>query len=203
MFYVNPPNWNVADLVSAAEYAVDALTVRTDRITTPVEGVTYTGSIAVSGRLYATGDSVPCGVFHRTIHNGRIVRHDDLKLEPSYRQQGVGTEFVRASLARYRELGITSVELDAGSQTEGPDIVGSYVWAAFGFDWQHDQPINDIREIITSQRETFADPDGLLNLAVNGASPRDLSQFGRTDGADVWDGKTLMLRLNWRGVMRL
>lgn len=57
------------------------------------------------------------------------VYHESLTLLPSFQGRGFGTAFVNHSFDRYRELGVASVRVSAGS------TVGGYQWARQGFDF--------------------------------------------------------------------
>lgn len=98
--------------------------------------VTQTWGGGCSGviRDTETGNSV--GNFAREIdvaRDGVHIYHDALSIKPAFQGRGFGTAFFEDSLAKYKERGVVSLRVTAGSS------VGGYQWARRGFDFNLDR----------------------------------------------------------------
>lgn len=98
--------------------------------------VTDTWGGGCSGIITDITNGKKVGSFAREIDQARDgvhVYHDSLSINPSHQGRGFGTAFFEGSLAKYKERGVVSLRVTAGSS------VGGYQWARRGFDFNLDR----------------------------------------------------------------
>src|SRR5690606_11256948 len=64
-------------------------------------------------------------------HGRRVAHHYSFRVAASERGKGLGTTFLRNSMALYEAMGVERVDTTATSSSAGD--IGAYVWARFGF----------------------------------------------------------------------
>ncbi len=149
-------------------------------------------------------------VFYRDENGDLVAYHALLMLDPSVQGRGFATEFNGHMEEWYREQGVSRIQLDANID------VGGYSWAAHGYDFESPSGARRIERRLRSTADTYrangnttqADAAeailGRMQTAEFGSpdypTPYEISQVGRTDGADTWLGRDTMLGSYWTGV---
>lgn len=163
--------------------------------------------IFVSGTILdAKGNDA--ALWERELHpaEGRVV-HTYMRSYSEYAGQGIGSEFVKQSEAKYKAAGFTSVELDAGLEA------GGYAWAKAGYNWRGPVPkefIGELRQRVGKVQKHLSDDESLkLARAVDSLSttgpgrviPYWFAKFKSADGEVT--GRTLLAGTKWYGVKNL
>jgi hypothetical protein len=190
------------------------LSVRVNQVDTFENEITVDGSILDED----TGDVV--GTVQRKFleRDGEmIVSHEWFSIDdPDSRGTGLASALNDRAEAYYVSHGIDKVAVHAALET------GGYAWASAGFDWDDggDQFARESRlgvadridryvargPLTDRQRSEFTDIARRVRLPADDpdlATPTEISQFGRTDGASTWPGKEVLLGSDWFGMKTL
>ena len=131
------------------------------------------GSIELVGFLKTPLDrGTEAGLqFHRHLKLGeRCAEHQWLKVAPALRGMGLSSALLLRSFQFYRDLGITSVELDAAMET------GKWHWARVGFEFMWPDQAAEVK------RWALAVGDSLGVEGVNVEALSTATQFARMEG---------------------
>lgn len=158
---------------------------------------------------------------------GLQVHHESLFMYRNARGLGLGREWVARSIARYAELGVSRVTVDAGSS------MGGYAWADAGFQWDRDtngyaswsrggdvwvrmRKYLRLWHLAEKEAARYGTPTGFTQDS-NHQLRRLLSQFEIRDSLprpqtilavgrpkhpqsrDIWPGKACLMGANWSG----
>lgn len=107
-----------------AIYSGAGITAKLNSVSYSPDGSVTIGCKLMKGRREA-GDLLR--VFRRE-NNELIVKHDVLTLGKKYQGGGYAKQTLGQSVAAYKSLGVSSIELRA-------EQVGRYAWASFGWQW--------------------------------------------------------------------
>jgi GNAT superfamily N-acetyltransferase len=132
------------------------------------------GRIRLIGFIYVDVDGRinPIAEFKREIHiEEGFAEHKWLKVEPRFRGLGVSSALLLRTFAFYRELGIASVELEAGMQT------GTWHWARVGFEFM----LPEQRERVRGWAQTVVEALDLTEPRLEEMS--EATQFARMRGS--------------------
>lgn len=203
---------------------------RSVTMTADVEGVEVGyGQVVVRGSITG-GRGEHAGQFQRRffVKDGElIVEHELLELEPEYRGSGFATEFNANAEDYYISRGFREIRVHAALEN------GGYTWARAGYDFtdgprhELDGSRDNIKARIdryieaanagqgsagTVPRLSGAQQRSLLNIAErldldrddpDFPTPFEVTEAGRTAGAQTWPGREIMVGSNWFGVKPL
>lgn len=181
----------------------------------------YQNEVGVQG-VFIDMDGREVGRFHRWFSDdGGVmkVKHEELVIEAPYKGFGIGGDFVADTQARYPEMGVEEVHVEAALD-DGP-----YTWAVAGFDWKDDDNrllfLGYIEEAIEAYRsgqrpELFNDADEaaaiqeLLQRAMDEdfedpdrLTPYAFTLFSGARAALTRQDRTSRSSRAWEGVRRL
>lgn len=148
-------------------------------------------------------------------HTGRTtVAHRGLRLDDDVQGRGVAGALLAFAFARYRQAGVSHVEVTAVD-------AGAYSWALAGFTWADRTAAMQLGHALAGRvadggppaplqaagaPATFVDPDGLAGLAGRlqdgdlTVQPADIARHGRSTTSGWWhDGRMALVGLRWRG----
>lgn len=131
------------------------------------------GRISIIGFIYIEVDRVihPVAEFKRELHLDQgFAEHLWLKVEPRFRGKGVSSALLLRSFGFYRELGLSTVELDAGMET------GRWHWARVGFEFM----LPKEREAVRRWAATVVSALGIVEPRIETIS--EATQFARLKG---------------------
>lgn len=169
-------------------------------LTTKITGVAHYAQGNFSELQITVYDSAgtQVGVISRAIHHDtNSVGHSSINLDRGLRGQGFATRFNANAEQKYREAGVESIRLHAGS------TVGGYAWARAGYGFADPASRQDVgaRALEAGGKYSASVRSEIRRVVDNpNSSPIDFAMIGHTAGAETWPGKEIMLGSEWDGV---